>query len=107
MYRLRIASELERRWRSAIEHELSLTLPTSEGLTTNVVFGHAQTLDPHYPAYRCTVEIQRGANREVHVSAQHSDGRHAIRHALARAKRDLARTRQRHVTQIMSRERVL
>ena len=62
MYRLRIASELERRWRSAIEHELSLTLPTSEGLTTNVVFGHAQTLDPHYPAYRCTVEIQRGAN---------------------------------------------
>ena len=107
MYRLRIATELERRWRSVIEHELSLTLPTSDGLNTSVAFDHAQTLDPHYPAYRCAVDIRRGAHREVHVSAQHSDGRHAIRHALARAKRDLARVRRRHVRQTMSPERTL
>ena len=107
MYRLRIATELERKWRSVLDHELALTLPTAEGFTTIVAFNHAQTLDLNHRAYRCTVDIRRGPNREVQVSAEHSDGHAAIRHALARAKRDLARKRRRHLTQTTSREHIL
>ena len=55
MYRLRIATELERKWRSVLDHELALTLPTAEGFTTIVAFNHAQTLDLNHRAYRCTV----------------------------------------------------
>ena len=92
MQRLVLADELKPYWQDIIQRELSLTLAhlEADGLTAHVTFGEVA-----HGAFRCSVEVLHKQTVRAQALVEHTNGRDAIRNALARAKRELTRWRTR------------
>ena len=93
-----IAPELASRWLPVIERQFDLTLAPLEISLKQVSVGFSVVGENGSTTYRCEVSGTTAAGGEFNLSNQHRDGRVAITDVFSRARREVARSRQRPFT---------
>jgi hypothetical protein len=97
MIRLNIQDELSDSWQSLIERQIDMTLsPVRASLrSAQVSFSAVPRLGSDSISYLCELQGRGIGGETYYTRAQHTDGQTAIVDAFARARRDIARQRQR------------
>ena len=85
--------DLDRTWRSTIEHQFNLTLsPLANSLLgPKITFERIE--DRYGIEYRCELKARLPNGTSLELSSRHRDGRTAICSVFMRARRDVARRR--------------